>query len=174
MVTVGFIESIVWVSVLAVLLLPAVSLHAPAATVIVLLPSEAWVTTNVYLLSLTLVKVPLVPSLTVTLLAVKPVTASLKVNVYVTVLEVLVFFVMVTVGLTESIVWVKLLTLFKLPNLSLQLLAFTVIVLLPSEACVTTNVYVFWLTLVNVPLVPSLIVISSEVKLYVYSWKVNV
>ena len=56
------------------------------------------------MLSLTLVKVPFVPSFTVTLLAVNPVTASLKVNVYVTVLDVLVFFVIVTVGFIESIV----------------------------------------------------------------------
>lgn len=71
LVIVGLVVSvvIVWVSDLAVLPLPALSLQAPAATFIVLLPSEAWVTTSVYLLSLTLVKVPFVPSLTVTLLA---------------------------------------------------------------------------------------------------------
>lgn len=95
---------IVCVRLFAILPLPLLSLQAPAATVIVLLPYVLWVTTNVYLVSLTLVKVPFVPSLTVTLLAVNPVTALLKVNVYVTVLEVLVFFDIVTVGLTVSIV----------------------------------------------------------------------
>ncbi len=97
---------------------------------------------------------------------------SFKVAVMVLLLTAALAAILVIVGLVVSvvIVWVKLLAAFRLPNLSLQLFAFTVMVLLPSEAWVTTNVYVFWSTLVNVPFVPSLKVISSTVKPYAGSW----
>ncbi len=68
------------------MLLPAASVKAPPATSTVMFPAEfaGGVTTKVYCVLDTAVKVPAVPPVTVMSPAVKFVLASLKVKVYVT------------------------------------------------------------------------------------------
>jgi hypothetical protein len=68
------------------LLLPAASVKAPPATSTVIFPAEfaGGVTTKVYCVPVTAVKVPAVPPATVMSPAVKFVLASLKLKVYVT------------------------------------------------------------------------------------------
>src|SRR5262249_26097843 len=65
----------------AVLVFPAASAAAPAATLTASAPGAVGVTVNVYVLASTWVKLPTVPLVTWRSLAVNPVTSSLKVTV---------------------------------------------------------------------------------------------
>ena len=122
-----------------------------------------FVTTNVYVFPLPL-NVPFVPFVTVTSSAVKPVTFSLNVNVYVILFAFVGDFlsaVIITVGASLSIVIVSLFdSRFPFPAISLHTFAFTLTVCVVLPLFVTTNVYVFPLPL-NAPFVPFVTSMSS-------------